>query len=384
MKDISPEKALGKAKLRLMLSAGKFISAVCIQLEHVIGDEVPTAATNGKRVIYNPEFFMELTPEERVALIAHECWHVAFMHMFRIGDRHPIVWNYAGDYVINLELRKDNFKLPEPHLFDPKYDNMTTEQIYDLIMDELDGDEPDPDNLMLDIQAPDTGDSEQEDGGQSAAAKQAEQAVTEILVKAVTQARMEQAAGSIPAEIGRAIDDLINPKLDWRELLERFVSEAAKDDYSWKRPNKRYFPNTYLPSAYSERLGHICVAIDTSGSVSDEMLREMLSEIKGIWDMFAPQKMTIIDCDYVIHNVYEIEDGEEILDCQFSGGGGTSFHPVIDYCKEHETELLIYFTDLWATQIEEELPWETLWICYSNHEPAPIGQTVYTEYGVHQ
>lgn len=376
------ETALSKAKMKLMLGAGKFIASVAIQLEHLIDNRVSTAATNGIKVLYNEDFFMSLTQDEQVGLIAHECWHVAFMHGIRRGDRDPVVWNYAGDYVINGELHKDKLKLPEPHLYDAIYDNMDTEAIYDLLI----VDQPEVENMMLDIM---DGEPNQADGESPAMSPEEEKAieakVQEILVKAVTQAKLDNAAGSIPGEIARALDDLINPKLNWKELLERFVATTAKEDYAWKRPNKRFFPTHYLPSAYSEQLDHIAVAIDTSGSVSEQMMNEMLSEIKGIWDTYAPKRMTIMDCDYEIHNTYDIEDGEEILSLTFGGWGGTSFVPVLEYAKEHQPSVLLYFTDLYAEHFTEEEAGNRgytspiMWICYSDHEPQGFGETVYYE-----
>jgi len=375
MSDLA-EKALSKAKMRLMLSGGRFLSSLALQLDHRIDNRLPTAGTDGKQVLYNEDFFMGLTEEERVALIAHEVWHVAFLHTVRRGERHPVIWNYAGDYVINAQLLDDGFKLPVPHLYEHKYRGMTTEQVYEMIMEETDDPDGqgDPDGFGSDI-------IDQDSEGEPTPEEQAQRelAVKEMLVKAATQAKIEDQAGSIPGEIARAIDDLINPKLDWKELLQRFVNSVAKEDYSWRRPNRRFFPQTYLPSAYSEQLGHIAVAIDTSGSVSPDMLIEMLSEIQGINDLFKPKRLTIMDCDYQIHNMYEVTDDLDILELEFGGFGGTSFFPVLDWAQENQPDLLIYFTDLYAERITQEngYSFPCMWVCYSNYEPMPWGDTVY-------
>jgi len=370
------EKALSKAKMRLMLSGGRFLSSLALQMDHRISDKVPTAGTNGKEVLYNEEFFMGLSEEERVALIAHEVWHVAFMHMIRKGDRHHIVWNYAGDYVINLQIHDDGLKLPVPHLREERFRGMTTEQVYAQIMQEQDDPDnmSDPDGMGSDLMEP----SEGEQPSEAEQAKQ-EMAIKEMIVKAATQAKMENQAGSIPGEIARAIDDLINPKLNWKELLQRFVNSVAKEDYSWRKPNRRFFPSYYMPSAYSESLKHVAVAIDTSGSVSPDMLKEMLSEIQGINDMFKPEKLTIMDCDYQIHNMYEVTEDLDIKELQFGGFGGTSFFPVLDWAQENQPDLLLYFTDLYAERITAEHGYEfpCMWICYSDHEPMEWGDTVY-------
>ena len=187
----------------------------------------------------------------------------------------------------------------------------------------------------------------------------------------------DKAAGEIPDEINRLIDELINPKLDWRQLLDRYVSDRVKTDYSWSRPNKRFMPKHYLPSMYSETIGNITFAIDTSGSMTDEELKEILSEIASIQEVYKPKEITIIDCDSKIHNVYSIDEHTDILDLKFSGGGGTSFYPVINYCDEHVPNVLVYFTDLYATPIKNSVEYDILWICNSEHEAATIGETIY-------
>lgn len=367
------EQALSKAKMRLMLDGGRFISSIVLQMEHKFSELIPTAATNGKEVLYNEDFFMELNEKERVGLIAHEAWHVAFMHNIRRGNRDPLIWNYAGDYVINYQVRDAGLVLPEPHLYDRKYINKTTEEVYDMLMEEYEESGGGLPENILDGDILDATDESMSD--EEKAHKEME--VQAIIVKAVTQAQMDQQAGSIPGEINRAIQDLINPKLNWKELLQRFVDGVAKEDYSWRRPNKRYFPEVIMPSPFSETIDHMTVAIDTSGSVSEEMLLEMLSEIQGIYDVFQPKKMVIMDCDWEIHNIHEVQDSNEITTLTFNGGGGTSLHPPVDWAKKQETNVMLYFTDLWAAQIEEEPEFPILWICYSDHDPAPVGETVY-------
>ena len=132
-----------------------------------------------------------------------------------------------------------------------------------------------------------------------------------------------------------------------------------------------------MPSLYSNTLGHLTFAIDTSGSIGDEELQEMLSEIKGIQQVFKPNKMTIIDCDSEIHEVYEIDADTDILSLKFHGGGGTSFMPVLEYIEDHPTQALIYFTDLYGEEHLDPVDYPILWICTSNNEPASIGETVY-------
>lgn len=360
------------AKIQLMTKS-VFLSTICLRMRHIISDQVPTAGTNGLTVYYNPEFISNLDTTELTGLIAHEVWHVAYNHLTRLNGRDPKVWNIAGDYVINYMLTHAGFTIPKGGLYDEQYKDMTTEAVYELVYDEHKNNE----TFQGDLLQPGAIEGDSTEGMSETDIKDR---VTSIIVQAQTQSIMAgKAAGEIPGEIERLIDDLINPKLDWKQLLDRFVSEKVKNDYSWQRPNKRFMPNHYLPSMWSDSIGHVTIAIDTSGSVSEDELKEMLSEIESIREIYNPKELTILDCDYEIHNIHTVTEGTDIMDLKFSGNGGTRFEPVIDYCRQHKTSLLIYFTDLWADPIREHQDFDVLWICTDNsHEPAEIGETIYT------
>jgi len=350
---------LTKAKIDIM-TRSVFLSTITLSLVHKLSDKVPTAATNGKYILYNPSFIEKLSPQALSGLIAHECWHVAFGHLTRRNGRDPMIWNMAGDHVINLMLMSQGFTLPEGGLCDSKYKDMHTEAVYA----DLEKNPPPPPPEGYGDLIEDLSSEEQIE-------------ITDIIVRAKTQSEMAgKTKGEIPGEIERLIDELINPKLDWRELLQRFLTTKIKDDYSWTRPNKRFTP-MYLPSQYSEGLGNITFAIDTSGSITDSELVEILSEIESIRDTYYPESITILGCDYTLSDVITLEEGEDILSLKFTGGGGTLFQPVLDYVTEHGTDALIYFTDLYGESHLDPVDYPVLWICNSDHEPSNIGETVY-------
>ena len=365
------EGKLLKAKVELMTRSA-FISTIALSLRHVITDKTKTADVSKTTIRYNPEFLKSQTVTQFAGLIAHECWHVAFQHLARKGNRDPIIWNCAGDYVINHMLTKAGFEIPTGGLLDQKYgDGWSTDSVYDdLIKEKKDFDTG---SLMLDLH--------EEDGNREDGLAR-DSAVTDIIVRARTQAQMSggNAVGDIPDEILRIIDELLNPKLPWQVILNRFLDQRVREEYSWARKNRRYSGNTYMPSLHSYGLGHLTFAIDTSGSIDDEELQEMLSEIKGVQQTFNPESMTIIDCDSVIHQVHEIDQTTDILALEFAGGGGTSFIPVLDYVEKHPTQALIYFTDLWGEEELDPVNYPVLWICNSDHEPATIGETVYVDH----
>ena len=127
--------ALSKAKIALMSrSDSAFFTTLAFSLKHEFDPSVPTARTNGKRVLYNPDFFMALGVEERVFLMLHETMHCAYLHMDRLQTRDKQRFNEAADHVINLQLIERGFKMPAIGLADPQYKDMSTEEVYDLLM----------------------------------------------------------------------------------------------------------------------------------------------------------------------------------------------------------------------------------------------------------
>ena len=366
------EGKLLKAKIELMTRSA-FRSTIALSMQHIITNATKTADVNGAIIRYNPEFLKGQTIAQFAGLMAHECWHVAFQHLARRGDRCPIIWNCAGDYIINHMLTKAGFEIPTGGLLDKKYDSdWSTDKVYDDLIKE--GKDYDTESLMLDLR-------EGEGGGKGKDGLELDSKVTNIIVRARTQAQMSgKAAGEIPDEIERMIDELLNPKLPWPIILHKFLDQRVREEYSWARKNRRYPSDTYMPSLHSYGLGHLTFAIDTSGSIDDEELQEMLSEIKGIQQVFNPERMTVIDCDSEIHQVYEVDQNTDIMSLTFHGGGGTRFQPVLDYVAEHPTQALIYFTDLYGESDLDPVNYPVLWICNSDHEPATIGETVYVDH----
>ena len=384
------KKLLQKAKFGLMIKGSVFLASILFSIRHIVDDTIPTAATDGLTVLYNTKFFESLTPDERIFLVAHEIWHIALSHMIRIGDRDHGIWNMAADYVINGMLIKAGFTMPKGGLHNPKYDGWSTVRVYDYLIKRA---VRVPVNFVMDVlqagsvtPAPGQKGKPKVPPPGSVQAKAAEQVVEQKIKVAVlaaqTQSKLKgEGAGVVPGEVSRKIEQLINPVLPWDQLLNRYMDAFIKDDYSWTKPNRRFMPDHYLPSMYSEALGEITVAFDTSGSIGRDEYQPMLSEAAYIYEKYRPSKMTLLDCDYSIHNDYEMhgDDPIDIMDLEFSGGGGTRFQPVFDFCAERDTKLLLYFTDLDAKPITEEPGYPVIWLCYSDEPPAPIGETIYYE-----
>lgn len=385
---IAAKKALDKAKITLMTKADTaFFTTVCFSLKHVWDESIPTAATDGLSILFNPDFFMSLNKEEQVFLLLHEVGHVIFSHMTRRGARDPRVWNYAGDYVINAMLIERGFKMPEGGLYDTRFNEMSTDQVYDILIKE----NPKTEDRHMDIiegACADTGDDKkggsgpaQSDTEKAAAAADLQNKIEDILVRAAVQSRMQgDKPGTIPGSIQIFLDKLLNPKLPWQTILRKYMNNMNKVDYSWRRPNRRYFPDHHLPSLYSEALVDIAVAVDTSGSVSDEEFHRFVSEVASIFKSHKPKKITLIQFDTSLRAINEVHSLDELKALKFTGRGGTLIKPVIDWVHENKPQLMMIFSDGGFHHYNQPVKSPLLWMIHNNPKfTAPYGKIVHYE-----
>lgn len=356
------EKALQKTKIALMTKPDStFFITVCFSMKHRFDSNIPTACTNGKEIRYNPDFFLALTENERLFLLLHETMHVVFLHITRRQSRDPKKWNYAGDYVINHTLITRGYKMPEGGLHDPKYANLTTEEVYDQLKDEdIDPDfDEDIEELTEDI-------------------SEIQNSIDDILVQASIQSNMaNDKPGTIPGEVELYLNSLLDPVLPWDRLLRRYMNQTMKNDYSFRKPNRRFLPDVYLPTQCSTGLDDISIAIDTSGSVSNDQFHQFMSETYAIVKNLKPKELTLIQFDWGIRSVDKILCPSDFHRVKFTGRGGTDINPVISWADEHRPKLLIIFTDGYFrdSYIDPKLP--IIWLIHSQQNyKAPYGKVI--------
>lgn len=359
--------ALNKAKLDLMSQLKRtFITTIVWSLKQSFSDAIPTAATNGIDLIINPDWFMELTRKQRTGLLAHEAWHVALEHMVRGESFDHKLYNIAADYVINIMEQDLGTELPPHGYVDAAYRNMTTEQVYNIIYKKQDELPSYPMDLIMNEDA----EGESQNDGQSQSDIKAK--IESILIKAHIQAEAadEPLVGNVPSELVRRLDDLLNPKLPWGVILQNYVNTYAKIDYSFQRPNKKFMDVAFLPTLSGHNIEHICIAVDSSGSVLDKEFTAFLQEIVNIKDSVNPNKLTLIDFDTDIKHIYNVDSYTNLLDLEFKGYGGTALEPAFEKAKELNPTLFIVFSDLDCRRIEEETPFPVIWVCVNNPKAA--------------
>lgn len=357
-------KALDKAKIALMSKADStFFTTVAFSLKHVWDESIPTACTDGKEIRYNPSFFMNMGEQERVFLLVHEAMHVALLHLLRLKGRNHKKWNMAADYVINQMLIERGFKMPQSGLYNKDYKDLSTEQVYDLI----------PDHQAEDFQM----DIEEAHGDVTGL----EEDIKEILVRASVASKMAgDTPGAIPGDIQIYLDKLLKPKLPWKIILRRYIQSFAKNDFSFRTPNRRFFPKHILPGMKSEKLINLAIAVDTSGSVTDEEFKRFVSEISGILRMLAPDEITLVQFDTKVKSVDTVKTMKHLGEVIFTGRGGTKIGPVIDWTKETKPQLLLVFSDGDFHWPGSTLKTPTLWMIHNNKTfTAPFGHVIHYE-----
>lgn len=369
---------LARIKTKL-LGAKPFFGSAALNLPFAKTKGMDTMATDGRFIYYGDEFVEKQTEQDLMGVVAHEVLHVIFKHHLRRGERDPMLWNMACDYAINLILTNDGFTMPEGVLLDRKYTGWTAEAIYkDLEENQPEGDGQGPG------EGQGWGDFIEPDGSMSKAdVKKHSMEIDRIINQAAEAAKGK---GDIPGGLEELIAKTRAPQVNWKELIRNECQGHNPDDFTWNRPNRKFFGTygMYLPAIKKTGAGHWVVAIDTSGSVRQDELKAFINEISGIAEDVRPSCVTLICCDTKINSVAHYYDGEPIPDLKVIGRGGTAFTPVFDWIAENnvDVEQVIYFSDLrvYREDFGPEQPYPVMWAT-TDAEIAPWGKVVKIEVG---
>jgi predicted metal-dependent peptidase len=387
------------ARVGLLLKAS-FFGNLATRLKLVNADEwCSTAATDGRNFYYNSRFIKMLRPKEIEFLFGHEVLHCVYDHFGRRGDRDHQLFNIANDYCVNADLIKHKVgeKITSvPCLHDPKYDGMSSEEIYDLLYEKAE--KIDIGKLldqMIDEHLDGEGDPDGDDGegndknGEGKGrpkltAEERQQIKDEIKEAMLAAAATVDGAGNLPAGVKRLIQELTEPQMNWRELLRMQLESTIKSDYTWMRASRKgWHMDAVMPGMKVDPMIDIAVALDASGSISEKMLKDFLGEIQGIMDSFPAYRIHVFTFDTEAYNPaqYDSDNLDDICDYEVKGGGGTDFDAIYNYLKAEEIEpkRLVVFTDgypfgSWG----DENYADTVWILHGTTtiEP-PWGQYAY-------
>lgn len=368
------------------------LSGILMMGKKQVVDYVPTACTDGRDELYGEAFMAKLDDKGLGFVIIHEGLHKAGRHLHtweKLAKEDPQLANAAMDYWVNLTIVKRDpegrmVAMPkldgkQVGLLDKRFDNMSIKQIYDTLKRERD---------------------ERGGGGGGSfdehdweGAKKLTKAEVETLAKEVDQAmRQGQIAaskmhGKGAGGINRDLMELLNPKVDWRTLLRDFVSAvcSGRDFSSWRKPNRRFLSqDIIMPTLVSERVGHMVIGIDTSGSIGGPELAQFLSEVVAIAEQVNPDKVDLIYWDAAVagHEVYNNATLSTLVNStKPKGGGGTDPTCVPAYLDTHgiKPECVIMLTDGYYSSCGSwDMP--VLWaICGGNKAVMPVGKTIHIE-----
>ncbi len=358
------DRMLDKLKAKVFIgNNAAFYGALMCSVNFVWAENIPTASTTGLTISWNPYFFLALDERSRVTILLHELKHVANLHVLRRGNREWDAWNRACDYVVNAELTHDGYYMDGfPYINDPiTYASMAVEEIYDIIANNQ-TQQSMPDWLR------DMFDDLQVDPHM----------IINTVMAAQTAAEM---AGQGMGTIEQMLKRFLQPKLPWQSLLYRWFNEKSEQDYSWRKPNRRY-QEMYLPSLVesdSGGLDHILQFQDVSGSISDVEVIRFNSEAKYMKDTFNPKRMTLVQFDWNIREITEILETDDFDEIKVTGRGGTNLIPVREMIIDQNPTAAIIFTDLDVTPMEP-LPVScrttVLWIVTRTGKVGPFGETI--------
>ena len=362
-------KKINQAKVDLMSDDNTTFFSSLLSFKKLVEDPgCGTAWTDSINIGYDPEFIAKCTVEETLGVLLHELGHIIYEHIdiCRDLDLRADVHNIAGDHYINLWLRNLRYKLPsflDLHE-DPKYIGWGTQQIYDELM--RNPPPPKPNGLGLDCRQP-----------KGKSPRDVQERVKGDLAKAVLQAEMNNDYGSVPGAIKRVVEDFISPRLPWNQILQNFLSAYNRADYTYRRPNKRFQPEFYMPSMYSESMGHMIAAGDCSGSITPDQWNEIIAEIRWGKSILNPTTLRLISFDTHIHHNKIYEEYDELPNVFRKGGGGTNVKPILQYVREEDPVVTLIFTDGYFSMPDvSEITNDIFWIISKNRNFDPPHGTV--------
>ena len=358
--------------------------------KYKVSEDVPTAMTNGIDCIYGDAFIRKLSESDRRGLIMHENLHKTFQHTFlwkHLYEQNAKIANQACDYVINIIIKDLDKKsggfvtLPQGGLYDERFRGMSSQEVFDILMDEReeggsggDGcDEDDDEGAGLDGH----------DWTELPKDKQDE--IKKEIDQAIRQGALM--AGKLGGNLSRELGELLQPKVDWREQLRDFVTSLAdgKDVSTWQRVNRRWLQHDmYMPSTLSETMGRIVIGVDTSGSIGGEELNKFLSEVQSICATVKPDIVDLIywDTEVAKHEIYDREKQDKLVQStKPAGGGGTDPSCVPAYIEANKLnpECVIMLTDgyvgTWGT-------WKhpLVWCIVGGNKATPsVGASIYVD-----
>jgi predicted metal-dependent peptidase len=383
------EREVSASLLRLRMRA-PFFATLALYTRFRPSLELPTAATDGLDVFYNPNFMAKLPPIQFDAVLLHEVLHAALVHVPRRGARDAKGWNIAADVVVNGILIQNGFELPEGTIRDETLEHYSVEEVYALLpRQEQQHDLSNPD--LMDG-PPSDADGGKSEGGPGAGqpnrprpnegqlSEAAKRNLEEHWKRATQQASVVARGankGSMPAGLERLVGRVQSPQLDWRTLLWRYLVRTPTD---FEEFDRRFVGRGYYLESLSGESVRVFVCVDTSGSVDDGQTQAFLNEVRGIMRAYPHVRVSLYYADASVYGPHELASDGEFPAPQ--GGGGTDFRPFFEAVQSrleaHQQSVIVYLTDGFGDFPEDAPGTPTLWVVTPgglDAEHFPFGET---------
>ena len=374
---------ISATKIRLR-KLSPFFAALSLYAEIDFSNEVKLAATNGKKIIFNPITYIQLPPAERDGVFLHELLHMALLHNLRRGVRDHYIFNIAADIVVNgMIVNEGNFKIPKYGIRDEDLEHLSVEEVYeliiknkkkynlnlvDLINDEKDSEDKDSQGKGNDLK---TGISDL--NTEAEIRNYWKQAINDA--KLITKGSSEK---SLSESFERNFGEVLEPEIDWKTKLWNFLVRTPTDFGEFDR--RLIYSGLYLENLEGESINVFC-CIDTSGSISDYEISKFMREIKGIINAYPNLNCRLWYADHECYGPYNIDSMENVP--KPKGGGGTNFEPFFKDITKKEFNnndgVCIYLTDGYGYFPEKEPDLPVLWVVIpggAEQEYFPFGEIV--------
>ncbi len=394
-----------------------FFASILMRRPMIADDTIPTAGVDKRgQIYYNPKFIETLSLEQAIFLMAHEVMHVVAQHAMRLGSRDHLRWNIAGDMWINDILKADNIgQMIAGGVDAPGSKEKTTDELYNSLppqkcpqcggttgQDQQQGQSGQGQGGQPGGQAPgqqggqgqgkgkhshgNSGKPCSCPGGHGAmggigqdlldrgpALNPDEQRQVEAEVKvAVAQAhQVAKMQGKMPSTLGSIVASLIESKVPWYDILERYMTSFSKSESTWARRNRR-FRDFYLPwTGKQPQMGSILLQIDVSGSISQQELNHYAGHMARIVELCRPEKVhvTYVDTRVCKHVEFDPLNGED-LKLEFYSGGGTDMEEGFRWAEQHleDVEVIVCLTDGY-TSFTKAPDKNVVWVVSTNVVP---------------
>lgn len=410
------------SRMRILCNHG-FYGLLLMHMVYSVDEEIETACTDGKRIIFGVDFLEKLSDEELDFVMMHEIMHVVLQHCLRGNNSDPEIFNIACDIVVNSNiLLENNMNLSRITL--SKYGESmhlapdgkegyeyTAEQVYEMlrkknkkaipISDGLDGGRggnnksrksqgggakrgtADGQGTINETQGQTWDDHsrwgtyEEDDVLRDVWVKRFEDAVESVSVRDPSNSR-----GLLPLFARRILEKLKKAQTDWRTILNDFIQEEVVD-YSFTPPDSRFDESPFFLPDFNDKedmVEDILFMIDTSGSMSDKMITAAYSEVKGAIDQFDGRlKGWLGFFDAAIIEPKPFSSEEEFRVIRPVGGGGTNFQIIFEYVQRHMEKTpasIIVLTDGYAPFPGEKLTMgvPVLWLLNNEKVEPPWGK----------